>query len=159
MECIPIVQEKREVIIEPIGPTLKLSLDRKLIDYCRKKITERKIKDLSFFTNEELKILKDKKGKVININNDLYKMKENNDIYAITFLSEVSDTVTKDDQADSNILDTFDIYKNVDIPKPFNQEEKVLDKERNEEIFSCKEKILNYMKTKMSEDRRRILFY
>ena len=46
---------------------------------------------------------------------------------------------------------------NVDIPKPFNQEEKVLDKERNEEIFSCKEKILNYMKTKMSEDRRRIL--
>ena len=27
---------KREVIIEPIGPTLKLSLDRKLIDYCRK---------------------------------------------------------------------------------------------------------------------------
>ena len=84
-------------------------------------------------------------------------MKENNDVYAITFLSEVSDTVTKDDQANSNILDTFDIYKNVDIPKPFNQEEKVLDKERNEEIFSCKEKILNYMKTKMSEDRRRIL--
>ena len=157
VECTPIVQEKRKVIIEPIGPTLKLSLDRKLIDYCRKKITERKIKDLSFLTNEELKILKDKKGKVININNDLYKMKENNDVYAITFLSEVSDTVTKDDQANSNILDTFDIYKNVDIPKPFNQEEKVLDKERNEEIFSCKEKILNYMKTKMSEDRRRIL--
>ena len=157
VECTPIVQEKREVIIEPIGPTLKLSLDRKLIDYCRKKITERKIKDLSFFNNEELKILKDKKGKVININNDLYKMKENNDIYAITFLSEVSDIVTKDDKANSNILDTFDIYKNVDIPKPFNQEEKVLDKERNEEIFSCKEKILNYMKTKMSEDRRRIL--
>ena len=35
VECTPIVQGKREVIIEPIGPTLKLSLDRKLIDYCR----------------------------------------------------------------------------------------------------------------------------
>ena len=57
----------------------------------------------------------------------------------------------------SNILDTFDIYQNTEIPKPFTQEEKILDKERNEEILSCKEKILNYMKTKMSEDRRRIL--
>ena len=68
-------------------------------------------------------------------------MKENNDIYAITFLSSFRYS-NKDDQANSNILDTFDIYKNVDIPKPFNQEEKVLDKERNEEIFSCKEKYL-----------------
>lgn len=157
LESNPLVKEKREVIIEPIGPTLKLSLDRKLIDYCRKKITERKIKDLSFFKHEELKILREKKGKVININNDLYKMKENNDIYAITFLSEVSDIANKGDQANSNILDTVNIYQNTEIPKPFTQEEKILDKERNEEILSCKEKILNYMKTKMSADRRRIL--
>ena len=67
------MKEKREVIIDPIGPTLKLSLDRKLIDYCRKKITERKIKDLSIFTQKEIGILREKKGKVININNDLYK--------------------------------------------------------------------------------------
>ena len=63
MECIPVVQEKREVIIEPIGPTLKLSLDRKLIDYCRKKITERKIKDLSFLLMKKSKYLKIKKEK------------------------------------------------------------------------------------------------
>ena len=157
LESNPLVKEKREVIIDPIGPTLKLSLDRKLIDYCRKKITERKIKDLSIFTQKEIGILREKKGKVININNDLYKMKDNNDIYAITFLSEVSDIAVKIDETNSNILDTLDIYQNTEIPKPFTQEEKILDKERNEEILSCKEKILNYMKTKMSEDRRRIL--
>ena len=44
VECIPVVQEKREVIIEPIGPTLKLSLDRKLIDYCRKRLRKEKLK-------------------------------------------------------------------------------------------------------------------
>ena len=65
-------------------------------------------------------------------------------IYMLLLFYQVSNIAVKRDETNSNILDTFDIYQNTEIPKPFTQEEKILDKERNE-ILSCKEKILNYM--------------
>ena len=41
----PFIEGKRLIEVQPIGPTLKLSLDRKILDYSRKKISERKMKN------------------------------------------------------------------------------------------------------------------
>ena len=51
------------VIIEPIGPTLKLSLDRKLIDYCRKKLRKEKLKIQVFLRKKKLEYLERKREK------------------------------------------------------------------------------------------------
>ena len=153
----PIIEGKRFIQVEPIEPTLKLSLDRKILDYSRKKVSERKIKDLSIFTDNELQTLRSNKGKVKNINNKLYRMKNNNDIFEITILFEISSVNKRDSNIETDIFEIEETYKNSHIPKPMSQEKEVIEKERNKEIQKCKDKILNYMKTKMSKDRRRIL--
>ncbi len=153
----PLINNKRFIEVEPIGPTLKLSLDRKLLDYCRKKISERKIKDVSIFSDVQLQNLRDNKGKVKNFNNKLYKMKNNNDVFEITILSEITSIIKKDGSGETNIFEIEETYQNINIPKPKSQEKVLIEKERNKQIEECKDKILNYMKTKMSQDRRKIL--
>ncbi|MDC3057310.1 hypothetical protein OA100_00485 [Alphaproteobacteria bacterium] len=153
----PFIEGKRLIEVQPIGPTLKLSLDRKILDYSRKKISERKIKDLSIFSKDEILNLKENKGKIKNINNKLYKMKNNNDIFEITILSEVSSISNRDSSKETDIFEIQETHKNIYIPKVDSQETELLNKERNKEITKCKDNILTYMKTKMSKDRRKIL--